>query len=940
MTFNTALSDLSAASSDLSVTGNNIANASTVGFKSARTEFADVYASTLLGSGANNIGSGVKLANVAQLFDQGTISFTNNSLDLAIDGNGFFVISDGGSRAYTRAGMFGVDSSGFVVTNSGARVQGFSANAAGVLSGVVGDIQLSTSNLAPRQTTLIEARINLDARNQVLSQVGTRISTLGSAIGVARSGLPSATPSVLETAGAPVPFNFGIDTPSSVSGANVITPFDFSAPGAAATFEVSLSGASVPSQNQTVSVTLNTNVTNLQDLINDIRDDLAASGIGVDVRENPSNFGRLQFFALASGENSTISIDPLDNAIYGGAVTRANVVGALGGIALGQGGSGGSTNIVPDPFGTGAVVGASGNLTAASFDITLSGAPSNNGTVTVNLNSNIVSFNDLISDVRDELLASGLGVDVREDPNNAGRLQFFATASGVPSTITINNLNTSNIGVTQTDLVNALNLSTGVTVPGVAGVSNGYAAQSVDVIQADGTTQTVSTAAGASAAQIASQFSSTNVPGVSASARTIATIPAGGIANGSGTMSLTLNGVAISAVSATAMANAINTVPGLGTVSATVGANGDLVVTDQVGNDLIFAVTAGGGADSLLVRGTSGAPVSLTRTGNSAAAIGGTVNFTFQEGVTMSNAVPGNSNLFGSLAPSAFTPFQLNTFDPTNQDTYNSATSMTVFDSLGNPHVMSMYFVKERFTPGVPGEEPNRWSMYALIDGRDIGDPDPNLPPPQNSVATRARFDVQFNSDGSINPAGTDQILISNWVPVDANGVPNGSVGPQNALAGGALPIPEPPASSNFEIRLGQTTQYGSEFAVSRINQNGYTTGQLSGLDIDVRGVMSARFTNGQTQVLGQIALADFANVQGLKAIGNTAWVQTNESGEPVIGAPGSGSLGAITSGALEDSNVELSEQLVQLILAQRNFQANARTISTADEITQTIINI
>jgi flagellar hook protein FlgE len=240
----------------------------------------------------------------------------------------------------------------------------------------------------------------------------------------------------------------------------------------------------------------------------------------------------------------------------------------------------------------------------------------------------------------------------------------------------------------------------------------------------------------------------------------------------------------------------------------------------------------------------------------------------------------------------------------------------------------------------VPGEEANRWNIYVLIDGEDVGDPDPNLPPPANSAPTRARFDVRFNADGTLNAAGSDAILISNWVPLDGNGEPNGAVGPQNVLAGGGLPVNDPPTSSNFEVRLNDTTQYGSEFNVSRIDQNGYTTGQISGLNIDQRGVVVARFTNGQNQVLGQIALADFGNVQGLNPIGNTAWVQTNDSGEPVIGAPGAGSLGTITSGALEDSNVELSEQLVQLILAQRNFQANARTISTADEITQTIINI
>lgn len=940
MTFNTALSGLSAASADLSVTGNNIANASTVGFKASRAEFSDVYASSLLGTGSKEIGSGVKLANVAQQFSQGTISFTNNSLDLAIDGNGFFVIEQNGARAYTRAGMLGVDNQGFLVTNKSDRVQGFGANATGALSGVVGDLKLQTSNLAPRQTTLVQATLNLDARGGVLSQIGTRISSLGGAIGVAHAGLPSPTQSLLNAGGPPAPFDYGVDVPSSIGASNLITPFDFSAPNSSVTFDVTQSGSSTPSQNTTVPVTLNTNVTNLQDLINNIRSSLSGSGIGVDVREDPNNLGRLQFYTTTSGENSTISIDPADSAVYGSAVTRADAVAALGGIALGQAGNPGSSNVAPDPFGTSGANGANGNITAASFDITLTGATANNGTVTINLNSNILNVNDLITDIRDELLPSGIGVDVREDPNNAGRLQFFATVPGQASTITIGNLNTSNIGVTPADLVGTLNLATGVTVPGAPGVSNGYAAQVVEVVHPDGTSQSVSTTAGQSAAQIASVFSSTNVPGVSASATTTATIPIGGLTNASGTMRIMLNGVTVTGTTLTDLASSINAAPGLGTVSATVTGGGDLIVTDQVGNDLVFNVTAGTAADSLDVRGPNGVPVTLSTLGTPAAAIGGTVNFSLQEGYTMTNAQPATSNLFGNLDPTSFTPFQLNTFDPTNQDSYNAATSMTVYDSLGNAHVMSLYYVKERYTPGIPGEVPNRWSMYVQVDGKDVGDPDPNLPPPQNSVPTRRPYNVLFNPDGTIDPSGTDQVLISNWIPLDVNGQPNGAVGPQNVLAGGSLPVAEPPTSSNFEIKLGNSTQYGSDFAVSQIDQDGYTTGQLSGLNIDSQGVIAARFTNGQNQVLGQIALAHFANVQGLAPIGDTAWVETNSSGAPVIGAPGSGSLGQITSGALEDSNVELSDQLVQLIIAQRNFQANARTISTADEITKTIINI
>src|SRR5262249_33581962 len=154
--------------------------------------------------------------------------------------------------------------------------------------------------------------------------------------------------------------------------------------------------------------------------INDIRDDLSASGIGVDVREDPAHFGRLQFYSTATGENSTVQVDPNDNEVLGANVSRADVMAAMGGIALGQSGTGASSSTNPNPFGGAGALGATGNLTAASFDLTLSGAPANNGTVTITLNKNIQNFSDLMADVRDELLASGIGVDVREDPVNAG----------------------------------------------------------------------------------------------------------------------------------------------------------------------------------------------------------------------------------------------------------------------------------------------------------------------------------------------------------------------------------------------------------------------------------------------------------------------------------------------------------------------------------------
>ena len=144
----------------------------------------------------------------------------------------------------------------------------------------------------------------------------------------------------------------------------------------------------------------------------------------------------------------------------------------------------------------------------------------------------------------------------------------------------------------------------------------------------------------------------------------------------------------------------------------------------------------------------------------------------------------------------------------------------------------------------------------------------------------------------------------------------------------------------NVDFDFTGTTQYGSGFAVNNLFQDGYATGRLSGLDIDESGVVLARFSNGQTAAMGKIALANFANPQGLSPLGDSTWGDSFQAGDRRLGEPGAGSFGFIQSGALETSNVEITEELVSLITAQRSFQANAQVISAADTVTQTVINI
>jgi len=223
---------------------------------------------------------------------------------------------------------------------------------------------------------------------------------------------------------------------------------------------------------------------------------------------------------------------------------------------------------------------------------------------------------------------------------------------------------------------------------------------------------------------------------------------------------------------------------------------------------------------------------------------------------------------------------------------YNSSTSTSIYDSLGNDHTATLYFSKLN-----PGASPNEWNVRTVVDG--------------NLLDTSA---VTFNDDGSYN--APPNIAVT-WTP-----------------GGGAAP------AQTFSIDLAKSTQYGSNFAVNRLSQDGFTTGQLLGVDIDSEGIIFSRYSNGQSQPQGQIVMANFENSQGLQPLGSTTWAETFSSGSPVVSNPGTGGLGLIQSNALEDSNVDLTAELVKMIVAQRNFQANAQTIQAEDTVTQTIINI
>ena len=228
-------------------------------------------------------------------------------------------------------------------------------------------------------------------------------------------------------------------------------------------------------------------------------------------------------------------------------------------------------------------------------------------------------------------------------------------------------------------------------------------------------------------------------------------------------------------------------------------------------------------------------------------------------------------------------------FDPTITATYTASTAQTVYDSLGNPHNMTMYFAK-----GGPGV----YNMYTSLDS-------------STPVGPTA---LNFNSLGALTTS----------MPVNQS----------FALANGAV------SPLAYTLDLTGTTQYGIDFGVNQLTQDGYTSGRLTGINVGTDGVLQGRYSNGKTQNLGQVVLVSFNNPNGLQQLGNNQWAESSDSGQPIPGTPGQGSLGAIQSGAVEESNTDLTAELVNMITQQRAYQANAQSIKTQDSVLQTLVNL
>jgi flagellar hook protein FlgE len=238
-----------------------------------------------------------------------------------------------------------------------------------------------------------------------------------------------------------------------------------------------------------------------------------------------------------------------------------------------------------------------------------------------------------------------------------------------------------------------------------------------------------------------------------------------------------------------------------------------------------------------------------------------------------------------------------------NADTYNNATSLTVYDAKGQEVAISYYFQKAAT---------DTWNVFATANGNAIS-PDPADPQPiaqlvfpsDGSAPTSPAMPLNFDVPASVNSQGADTL----------------------AIAG-------------IQLDLSAATQFGSSFGVTDMTQSGYSAGQLTAIAVESNGIVTARYSNGQSRPAGQLEVANFRNPQGLQPVGDNGWARTFASGDPVTGVPGDGNLGVLQAGALEESNIDLTGELVNMITAQRIYQANAQTIKTQDQVLQTLVNL
>ena len=702
------ISGLNVNSDAISLIGNNIANSNTIGFKSGRIQFKDIVSSSLGGGTAGQIGRGATTGGISTLFTQSSFETTTRGTDLAIDGDGFFIVADGGSNFYTRAGDFIFDKDGLLVNSSGLAVQGWKVSEDGQTSGDIGDINVSDVSSSSKATSEVSLGANLDSTSEtkfVLNDYNNRF--------VLNAGSTDIVVNLIngtytgETLANELQAKIQDDT---VFQADVAIPTDFTV-----TYS-KVTGKFTFTNNSGSDLTLNV---------------ITDSGLDTDMSMR-------ELLGLEIKDRT----DPVD--------------GTVDNISIANG-----TNFISDEL---------PRLSDKLFY--------------VNTNNNTIIFNVGGTEYQSN-------ITVQADPYTS----LFADDGA------------------------------GVKVPSSDSMSAALAAA------LNGATET---------------------------------------ADG------------ITPLSATGPTFSVDfdDVTGLFSISSVDGGDGD---------DIRFKWEDERTSAEQLVGFASEYDANNTTTVTSFTITGST----------------------GSVE-SVFAPNTV--FDPTAA-TYSTA--MNVYDTLGSPHTVTVYFKKQGS---------NQWEWHAVMNSSSLDNGIPNDDGSDRLMEVGSGGILQFNPNGSLKSESGHNDVYFNF-------------------AGGATLMQEidvnfGDSTTEGGSGLDGTTQYADSSATFSQTQDGFPAGSLSGVNIGNDGLISGIFSNGEIKALARLALAMFNSPWGLEKKGDNVWAETIKSGNVSVGLPGTAGRGTIASNSLEQSNVDIATEFVKMIAAQRAFQANAKMITTSDELLNEVVNL
>jgi flagellar hook-basal body protein len=907
MSFYTSLTGLNAATAQLGVTSNNIANVGTTGFKRSRADFGDIFATSPLQKSSSTVGQGVSLKQVTQEFNQGNISFSSNALDLAITGDGFFPMrsADGLQQVYTRNGSFMLDEQFNVVNSAGQRLMAATVDSTGsanVNERVVLNIPQKTSGEA-KQTSQVNLGLNFPSDASVITET------------------------------------FNRNNPATYNKSTALTVYDAGGNGYLATIYY------VKTQNASQSSPFN----KWQTYVFVGEDEVGASlqqatdSNGEQLYVN--QYGQLQPYSKVKDEITTaktqlFSLDELTDK-------RTSMPATVSGTAAAA--SYDLTNGINFSTETAFTTTNLNNL--FTLDVDGSGTP-----VTMDL-SHLKSVN-----------ATFTGTQLATEMTNVLRKKF-----GDESTFKLNDLASRTFAISNSRV--ASSVSTPVKIVLDEPTTELTVDQLVAAVQSKLNASLINTATGSESGTVtvSYDYDTQGLKFVDTATNSVLKVSSGGTVRndvlGMPVTPITVNenGLTGTKVIPNGSSTRASSEQRFGMTVTYDSVNRTFAVkSGTTGDKSSLNLTVPSGSKAIDLLGMNSQEIKTSSTATRGTASSPAVAYGSAPTVNMSNnfAVDDTNNKFvvtvdgikGTVVLPTDANYSLSTFITKLQNGINAmaATNGNGTPASVNGVKVSFDAIKNQFvfTSGTTGADSfikisgsANWGLENVEAGR--GSVSTWINPTQHKELVGGTLQPKYiDSAGVETTSGDGFTTLPPWSPVylqkgqltfDTGGK---LVSPLKGTQLDTVYLAGGKGALTINVNYSGSTQYQSSFAVLSQSQDGAPEGDLVGVTIGNDGLVSASFSNGTQKSLAKILLTNFSSPSGLRQIGDSSFLASAASGEPILGNAGSAGFGTLRAGATERSNVDLTNELVDLITSQRNFQANAKAIETSSTMTSAIINL